>query len=179
VGRLSPEKGLLSLIRAVHELQQTATGKRLRLWFAGIGPEEQALDREIKRKGVRAEFLGFLEGPKLMQAYASADIFVLPSVSEPWGLVVNEAMQFGLPVIVSDRVGCGPVLVQHGVNGYVVPAGDVGALALALRQMADDPVLRESMGHKSRQIIEGHKIGDWCKKVVEAIKRDLGARLPQ
>ena len=82
-------------------------------------------------------FLGNLDHEELCRYYAATDALVLPSLSEPWGFVLNEAMEFGRPLVVSDAVGAGPDLVRG--NGFVHPAGDVEALAEALEQLATDP----------------------------------------
>jgi len=72
---------------------------------------------------------------------------------EPWGLVVNEAMNAGKAVIVSDQVGCGPDLVRNGENGYTFPCGDIPALAAALQEVLAAPVRCRLLGQKSREII--------------------------
>ena len=79
---------------------------------------------------------------------------MLPSGFEPWGLVVNEAMCFGLPVIVSDQVGAGGHLVREGTNGYVFHAGDLSTLAKCLKQVLSNNGLKKRMGEASRKIIE-------------------------
>jgi len=82
-----------------------------------------------------------------------ADVLILPSSFEPWGLVCNEAMCFGLPVIVSDRVGAAADLVRDGVNGFTYPFGDVEALADRLQTVLADEQRRQTMGEQSRIII--------------------------
>ena len=102
------------------------------------------------------------------QLYAMADVFVLPSGAEPWGLVVNEAMCFGLPVIASDRVGAAADLVKPGSNGFVYPAGDVPALAQLLEQVLEDGA-SERLGQASLE-----KIGEWgLEEDVAAMRRAL------
>lgn len=86
--------------------------------------------------------------------YDLCEVFVLPSVDEPWGLVVNEAMNLAKPVVVSDRVGSGYDLVRNGENGFMVPARDADALAGALSAILSDPGLARSMGLRSRDIID-------------------------
>jgi glycosyltransferase involved in cell wall biosynthesis len=85
--------------------------------------------------------------------YAAADVFVLPSENEPWGLAVNEAMCAGLPIVTSDAVGCAVDLVQDGVNGAIFPVADGKALAGALELMLRDSDLRRRMGAASSAII--------------------------
>ena len=85
-----------------------------------------------------ASFAGFLNQSELPAAYVAADVLVLPSEGETWGLVVNEAMACGLPAIVSDPVGCAPDLINEGKTGFTFPMGDSMTLAVklaALRQM--------------------------------------------
>jgi glycosyltransferase involved in cell wall biosynthesis len=94
-------------------------------------------------------FIGFRNQSELPGLYDLCDVFVLPSEREPWGLVVNEAMNAGKPVVVSDRVGAGPDLVEEGVNGFVYPAGDVAALADRLRRLIDNADNRTAMGARA------------------------------
>ena len=126
------------------------------LVFAGDGPERSNLERRATELGLadRVRFLGFLNQSQLPSAYCAADLFVLPSLFEPFGLVVNEAMLCGLPVAVSDRVGAKFDLVRPDENGYVFPAGDVEALAAILRQILPDAEKRARMGAAARQRME-------------------------
>jgi glycosyltransferase involved in cell wall biosynthesis len=98
-------------------------------------------------------FLGFQNQSELPALYDLCDVFVLPSNREAFGLVVNEAMNAGKPVIASDQVGCWPDLVRPGINGAVFPAGDAAALAAALRPFLLDPALRERAGQASLDLI--------------------------
>ena len=100
-------------------------------------------------------FAGFQGQQAMRRFYDLCDVFVLPSVHEPWGLVVNEAMNLGRPVVVSDQVGSGYDLVRDGENGFVVPAGDASALATALSVILADPERARRMGRRSREIIDG------------------------
>jgi glycosyltransferase involved in cell wall biosynthesis len=79
-----------------------------------------------------------------------ATVFVLPSRHEPWGLIVNEVMNAGRAVIVSDEVGCQPDLIEDGVEGCVFPAGDVGALTDALRRVLATPETAVAMGQRGQ-----------------------------
>lgn len=97
--------------------------------------------------------VGFKDQMELPAYYAMCDLFVLPSSFEPWGLVVNEVMNFAKPVIVSDHVGCGPDLVIPGRNGLIYPVGDVAALGRSLAQLCADPGLARQMGGQSLEII--------------------------
>ena len=78
---------------------------------------------------IRSHFAGFQNQSELGRYYSAADCLILPSLTETWGLVVNEALQFGIPAIVSDKVGCHPDLIVEGKTGFVFPAGDDQRLA--------------------------------------------------
>jgi glycosyltransferase involved in cell wall biosynthesis len=100
---------------------------------------------------------------------------VFPTFSDPWGLVVNEAMACGLPVIATSVAGCVADLVQDGKNGRVVAAGDVSALSTAMRETAEDEALRVLMGERSRELIRGFTAQTWAEGFVHAVTaRDLG-----
>jgi glycosyltransferase involved in cell wall biosynthesis len=98
-------------------------------------------------------FIGFRNQSELPSLYELCDVFVLPSEHEPWGLVVNEAMNAGRPVVVSDRVGAGPDLIENGVNGFVYPSRDVAALADRLRRLIDSPEHRAAMGARALESV--------------------------
>ena len=129
------------------------------------------LEKYIKENNLRnVHFVGFKNQTELPQYYAMADIFVLPSgIGETWGLVVNEAMCFGLPVIISDMVGCGKDLVKHGENGYIFPLGDVEKLAEYLADLIKNSKKRKLFGKKSFEIIQDYS----HKKDIEGILKAL------
>ena len=95
-------------------------------------------------------FLGHRAPAELPGLFAEADAFVLPSRHDGWGVVINEALGAGLPIIVSDGVGAAHDLVTHGVNGLITPAGDACALRDALVLLACDPLRRRAMADASR-----------------------------
>lgn len=116
-------------------------------------------------------FTGFVNQSRLPAVFAASDVFVLPSENEPWGLVVNEGMCAGLPVVVSREPGCVPDLVGHGDNGFLFEAGDVAGLAEALHTLLRDPALRERMGRRSRERIAG-----WgFEQCLTGLRQALGA----
>lgn len=123
------------------------------LLFIGDGELREPLMRWVEeRKLVDVRFLGFRNQSELPTFYALADIFVLPSVNETWGLVVNEAMNAGCAIVVSNQVGSGADLVRNGDNGFVVPARDVNALTQALADILEGGRYR-SMGQRSLESI--------------------------
>lgn len=99
------------------------------------------------------KFLGFKNQSELPNYYDLCDVFVLPSVQEPWGLVINEVMNAGRAVIVSDEVGCAPDLVKQNENGYIFKAGDVDELHHALTMLLNHPAKTCAMGQRSLDII--------------------------
>lgn len=120
------------------------------LVYVGDGTMRRELEVKAGDLAGRVHFLGFLNQERLPLAYRAADVLVLPSNTEPWGLVVNEAMNFGVPAVVSDRVGCAPDLVRPGITGEVFSAGSCGSLLAALRRLASDPRHLEEQGVAAR-----------------------------
>jgi glycosyltransferase involved in cell wall biosynthesis len=102
----------------------------------------------------RVCFAGFRNQRELPAFYDLADVFVLPSRREPWGLVVNEAMNAGRAIVVSDQVGSGPDLVKPGENGAIVPVNDVDRLAAALAASLASPAHTAALGRRSLEIID-------------------------
>jgi glycosyltransferase involved in cell wall biosynthesis len=125
------------------------------LIFAGDGPERSSLDQEANALGVsdRVHFIGFMNQSELPPLYAAADVFVLPSEYEPFGVVVNEAMLCRCAMVVSDRVGARHDLLRHGENGFVFPVGDVDTLATYLRTLTTDLDLSRRMADSGLEII--------------------------
>jgi glycosyltransferase involved in cell wall biosynthesis len=145
------------------------------LLFVGDGEERRRLEERVRRLGWRSVlFLGFKNQSELPRYYDLCDVFVLPSEKEPWGLVVNEAMNAAKPVVVSDRVGCAPDLVRDGVNGFVFPAGDIGALAERLRRLTEDPELARRMGEESLRIIDKWNFDADVQGLLEALDYVVG-----
>ena len=98
-------------------------------------------------------FTGFVNQSALPRYYGACDVFVLPSGDEPWGLAINEAMCAGLPIVASSEIGCVPDLVRDGGKGVVFPAGNIAALADALRSLIADARAARTHGTGSRDII--------------------------
>ena len=118
VGRLAPEKNISLLISAYNQLKKKHP--EAALIIVGDGPKAKDLKAQVRELSITdVLFSGYIGFPELMKYYKMADVFVLPSVYEPWGLVVNEALAFGLPVVISDKVGCGSDLVKNSENGFV------------------------------------------------------------
>ncbi len=144
--------------------------------FVGDGPLKAEMQRYIVSHGLtRVHFLGFRNQTELPACYAMADVFVLPS-SEPWGLVVNEAMCSGLAVVASNAVGSARDLVLDGVNGFIYPSGDIEALAGSLRRILCDQDLRRTMGEQSKAIIQKWGIQQTVDGILMALEHATGNR---
>ncbi|MGN6318965.1 glycosyltransferase family 4 protein [Trinickia sp.] len=132
VGRLSEEKAIGTLLDAFARVRKSRPNATLRI--VGTGPQHDALHARAHTLhfGDAVQFVGSLQDEPLSNEYFGATCLVLPSYSEPWGLVVNEALSHGCPAVVSDRCGCMPELIVEGETGLSFPAGDVDALAQAL-----------------------------------------------
>ena len=132
-----------------------AEGIAAQLVLVGSGPLEGDLKRRVIDSNIPdVIFPGFLNQAELPAVYAASDLFVLPSGNEPWGLVVNEAMCAGLPIVLSEEIGCAEDLVRAGVNGATFRAGDVTGLAEAMRPILADAGLRAAWGRASLERIE-------------------------
>ncbi|HEY4450475.1 MAG TPA: glycosyltransferase family 4 protein [Solirubrobacteraceae bacterium] len=166
-GRAAPEKGLEVLRAAWH-----SSGLRPpRATLILAGPGTRSADERV---GAGADAEGIVELPalaptRLRDLYGAAEVLVVPSVAtrtfrEPWGLVVNEAMNRGLAVIASDAVGAtAGGLVRDGETGLVVPAGDAHALALALTRLADDAPLRATLAAAGRRAVAAYNADAWAQ----------------
>lgn len=167
VGRLDPEKNVGGLLDAF--AQYRSQGGPLSLVLVGDGRESNALRQQVAAKGLtdHVVFAGLKDTRDIGPYYAFAEWFILPSWLDPWGLVVNEAMAAGLPVLVSDRCGCSEDLVEEGQNGYVFNPSQEGSLLGALmRTSRISKMQRELMAQKSREIISRYSPRLWAEEVV-------------
>ena len=154
-GRIIPEKGVFHLLEAYTQLAPELRSE-VGLVFVGEGTAKNELMKRVAAVCPGSVvFPGFAQRDQLAAFYALAVALIFPTLSDPWGLVVNEAMACGLPIIASDVAGCTADLVQNGVNGYVIPAANVGKLEEAMAALARDPQLASRMGQHSARLIEG------------------------
>lgn len=151
-GQMIARKGVDRLLAAFATLPENA---RLLL----VGRDAQLPEMLATLNGAtraRVRYAGFQAPGDLPRFFAQADVFVLPSRHDGWGVVVNQALGAGLPVIATDQVGAADDLVRDGENGFIVPAGDVGALAAAMRRYTTEPALASIHGSASR-----HASAEW------------------
>jgi glycosyltransferase involved in cell wall biosynthesis len=153
VGRLSKEKGLFDLLDAfcrVHGQNPEAT-----LALAGSGSIEEDLRQRTRALRIESAvtFLGTKTPEEIGRLLMGSAAMILPSYREPWGLVVNEALSFGCPVVVSEVCGCVPELVRDGITGYSFPAGDVDGLTRAMMSAALLSKDRGAVAHRCMDVI--------------------------
>ncbi len=146
------------------------------LLFVGEGPQRAALEKEVARTGNDSiRFLGFRNQSELPICYSLCDLFVLPSIYEPWGLIVNEVMACGKVVVVSDEVGCSPDLIQNGLNGFCFQARSVPSLRQvlqkALERLEGFPLLEQ----RAKQTMEFWSF-EQDIKVLRGVFAQLGAK---
>jgi glycosyltransferase involved in cell wall biosynthesis len=155
-GRVTREKGVFQLLEAYTQLEPEL---RAQVGLVLVG-EETAKNELILMKSAakiypgKVIFPGFAQRDQLAAFYALAEVMVFPTLSDTWGLVVNEAMACGLPIIASDAAGCVADLVHDGENGYVIPSANVNKLAEAMATFARDPQLASRMGQRSARLID-------------------------
>lgn len=164
VSYLQKRKGVQYLIEAFIRLNHPDAV----LVIVGDGEYKAELLKLVPEGRNDILFVGHDE--KTARYYAMADIFVMPSFSDPWGLTVNEAMLAGLPVITTSNVGA-QELIQG--NGYVIPPRDSSALETALQHLLHDPELRREMGRRSQEVIKSYTIEHAAKTCRDAIHAAL------
>jgi len=168
-GRLVPEKGIFDLLRAYATLTPEIR-KNMGLVFVGDGVERSALlQSALAITPGCIHLAGFAQRERLATYYALADVFVFPTHTDVWGMVVNEAMACGLPVISSNAAGCVADLVENGWNGRVVSTGDVGQLVCAMNELALDPELRALMGKRSQERIQHYSPEAWAAGMARSV----------
>ncbi len=174
LGRLIPKKQPLHLLDA---FRQVRANRRCTLLVVGSGLLEQELRQKVDAERIPdVVFAGFLDQTEIARAYVAADAFALVSShDETWGLVVNEAMNFGLPVVVSDKVGCAADLVVDGRNGFVVPSRDREALAHAFQKLVESAELRQRFGQASIDIVSQWTYDRTAAALCDAVAAAVGA----
>jgi glycosyltransferase involved in cell wall biosynthesis len=157
VGRMIAEKNLSTLIDAYGAYRRRVGSGAWSLVLVGSGPEESSLKAQVAGSAIDGvHFAGMRQPEELPQYYGHANCFVLPSISEPWGLVVNEAMASGLAVLVSDRCGCARELVKPGLNGFMFDPLDRDSLVEMMQRISSGDVSLDEMRRQSLSIIANY-----------------------
>ena len=174
LGRLEKEKGLLHLIKAFAD----TTFRNSSLIIVGVGSERYNINALVSKLSLsgRVHFAGYVTHENIRSYYSISSVLVLPSITtpyfkEPWGLVVNEAFNQGLPVIASDAVGAAAGgLVQDNVNGFIVPEGDSEALSQSIKKILKNDDLRQQFSSAARK-----KISTWNnEQMVQGFLQAIG-----
>ena len=170
VGRQIHRKNFHTVIKAFTLFKTHHPDSSTVLVFVGEGEEREALQKLISNQEKKSVlFLPFLNPPDLRLVYQNALALILPSYAEQWGMVVNEAMASGCPVIVSKQCGCSNALVHNDVNGFTFNATDPVDLASIIHKIdtTNDKAIRK-MREKSREIISQWDLDRFCKGIIEA-----------
>lgn len=173
--KLQKRKRCIDLVDAFLRLRRGSIEPSAYLLIAGDGDERESIELRIRESGVaNIRMLGFKNQSELPALFNLCDVFVLPSIYEPWGLIVNEVMSAARAIVVSDQVGCAPDLLRNGVNGFVFPAQNVDALSSVLQRFLDDPDLASDMGKKAAETIAGYSF----EQDVAGLRRALAFAVP-
>jgi glycosyltransferase involved in cell wall biosynthesis len=170
VGRLVRAKGVFDLVEAYAQLDDEIRAE-VGLVFVGEGADRSALIEQASRIAPGTiQFPGFVQREGLPEFYALADALIFPTHTDTWGLVVNEAMSCGLPIIATSVAGCVADLVQDSWNGFVVPPQDPSRLAAAMARLAGDSRLRIEMGSRGRKRVEAYSPAAWAEGLVKVVE---------
>lgn len=168
-GKLIPLKRVEDLIDTVAVLQRE--GLRVGVFIVGDGPSRADLEERARTCRLKwTVFAGFKNQSELGACYVCMDAFVLPSRSETWGLVLNEAMLFGLPVVATSLVGATMDLIEPGKNGYVFEVADVRGLTDALRRLVQSSDLRRQFGGRSAAIVRRYSYDQCVRGILDGLQ---------
>ncbi|MCP1538831.1 glycosyltransferase family 4 protein [Methylorubrum extorquens] len=176
VSRLSPEKGHAHLLSALARL--TARGVEYHLDIVGTGQMEPILRAQADRLGLgsRVTFHGYVPyGPALFDLYRRAGALVLPSITEGFPQVINEALSLGLPVV-ATRVGGIPSFLEHEVTALLLPPRDLPALADAIERIVTEDALRQRLSRNGRALMHDNTLEANRARVLEALHDEIRPR---
>jgi len=168
-GKMISKKNPLLIAQAIGLMPED---QRIGFLAVGDGVLRNELERKMRQGGRGpSAFTGFVNQSQLGKYYLAADAFILPSAyGETWGLVVNEALAFGLPVIVSDTVGCRDDLVIHERTGYIFRSDDAFSLAHYMRMLAGNRDLAYRMGQRGKELAKNYTIAEAVQGIVAAFQ---------
>ena len=171
MGRFGERKGIYDLVEAVRPLYERYGG--LTVQCGGDG-DVDAVRRAVEKAGMAHRFkvLGWIEPTRRACLLVESEVYVLPSYAEGLPMAIIEAMEAGL-AIVATRVGGIPEMIEHGVNGLLIEAGNVGALRDSLQRLADDPQMRAELGMAARRTYAARYSPDAVVPMLDTIYRDL------
>jgi glycosyltransferase involved in cell wall biosynthesis len=171
--KLIARKRPMDLLEAFARMR--SAGLNVELMFVGSGELEKELKGRADVLGVGGvHFTGFVNQRDLPGHFAASDVFVLPSENEPWGLIINEAMCAGLPVVTTHEVGAAADLVRHGETGFVYERGDIAALADRLTTLVQDAPMRARLANNGRDLVR-HWSYNQCVEGIRAALQAAGS----
>ena len=171
VAKLIARKRVADIVRAVARCQSNVT-----LWVLGDGELAEPLKTMAgELLPGRVNWFGFTNQRAIPAALSAADLFILASDEETWGLVVNEAMACGLPAVVSDKVGCGADLIRAGETGSIFPCGDIKALAACIQAMSNPESLSKLKTSAAARVVEHYSARATADQLLQAFRTlDIG-----
>lgn len=158
VGQFIPRKGFDILLKACEKLS-----KNIGIYLIGGIPTDEYILMKEQLKLDNVHFVGFKRTNELAKYYKCADFFVFPTREDVWGLVINEAMAYGLPIITTDKCIAGLELIKNGENGYIVPVEDENILYEQMNKLILDEALRKKMGENSLKKIHEYTFETMAK----------------
>src|SRR6185312_11708391 len=165
VGKLTPRKHPEAMLHLA-----AACGENVHVVVVGSGPIDQQLRGDVQRSGVsNVSFLGFVNQSRIAEVYGLADVFVMPSEDEPWGLVLNEAMAAGVAPVVCSDVGATADLIQEGETGFTFANEDWKAMTELVRRLMADVNSRTAIGAAARTMSNRYSYGATANGVVNAL----------
>ncbi len=173
-GKFIDRKRPADFIRAIAKV--SAAGSPVFGLLSGDGPLRSSMEDLARKLAAPVRFAGFVNQSLMPQAYGAADVLVLPSGEETWGLVVNEAMTHHRPCIVTDRTGCSPDLIVPGKTGFVFPVGDVEALGRYMREFVEAPGIAREMGERASAMMALHSSRAATKSLEDAVTAIMESR---
>lgn len=179
--RFVEKKNLHGLLTAYAQYCKHARNSAWHLVIIGDGPLRPQLETQISELHLsyQVHLPGFKQYNELPDYYGLASVYIQSSTTEQWGLVVNEAMASGLPVLVSDRCGCAPDLVQGGANGYTFDPLDVERLADLMVKITADQAKLDRMGQESQKIISNWTPETFAENLLKAAEYAIRHPLPR
>lgn len=177
VGRFDEKKNVSGLLKAYRRYVERRPGEPWGLVLCGSGPLEEPLRQEVRHLGLwGVTFAGFKQIEELPVYYGLARGLIMYSLGDTWGLVVNEAMAAGLPVLVSRACGCAPDLVQEGVNGFTFNPYDIEGLAQLMERMSSASMDLAAMGAASQRLIADWGLKTYARNLLEAMMASISPR---
>ncbi len=167
IGQFIPRKGYDVLISAWKDIDPN-----YELIIIGGGEKEEEYIKQISENNLtNITLIGFKSKEEIVKYYKACDLFVLPTREDVWGLVINEAMAFGIPIITTDNCVAGLELIKDGINGYIVPVEDTEILAEKINKILADEKLCEDMGRKNLEIIKPYTIENIAQSHIELFEQ--------